>query len=83
MTKVRFDGYHFGDRILEGVYFVAEVNEKQIVTSVKIAPDCDNSYWQDLNQKRWLNEAKQHLQGLLDQYGELKDLIDNDEVVLA
>jgi hypothetical protein len=83
MTKVRFEGFNFGEKTLENVYFIAEVNNKHIVTSVTIAPDSDNEYWNGLNRKYWLNEASQYLQELLDQYGELKDLIENDEVVVV
>jgi hypothetical protein len=83
MAKVRFDGYGFGEKILEDIYFIAEVSDKQIVISVQISPESDNDYWQGLNRRYWLNEARDYLQTLIDQYGDLKDLIDNNEVSMV
>ncbi len=53
MRTVRFDGYMFGDRILEGMSFLANLDESDPesieIENVRIAPESDGSYWRDLN----------------------------------
>jgi hypothetical protein len=56
------DGYHFGDRLLEGVMFDVTFENKEgewKVTDVKVQKECE-SYFQDLNQKLWLERAKEY-----------------------
>lgn len=61
IKKVEFDGYAFGDRLLEGVIFIGELDAKSRAV-ISISPDC-KSYFRDLNQKKWLTEAKKYLEG--------------------
>lgn len=50
-----FDGYPFGDRVLEGVMFKATIGDSGHM-SVTIAPSCAE-YFSNLNEKKWLKEA--------------------------
>lgn len=50
------DGYGFGDRLLEGVKFRVSVDAG--VVTVVVDPQ-DERYFADLNQTKWLKEAKQ------------------------
>jgi hypothetical protein len=59
--RVKFHGYDFGDRILEDVYFQADIDNGQ-VSNVAIDPASDGYYWDDLNQSKWLRLAKEHLE---------------------
>lgn len=56
------DGYHVGDRLLEGVRFEIRKNSDGTCTA-KIAED-SKEYFSDLNQRKWLNKmakwAEQH-----------------------
>jgi hypothetical protein len=63
----RINGYDFGDRILEDVYFDIEVDtlENLQVTSVKVAPDAA-SYFKQLNQELWLEAAKDSAEDMLE-----------------
>lgn len=54
-NQAKFDGYAFGDRMLEGVMFVATIEEDKTL-SVAIDPDSAD-YFSDLNEKKWLKEA--------------------------
>lgn len=54
-NQAKFDGYSFGDRMLEGVMFVATIEEDKTL-SVAIDPDSAD-YFSDLNEKKWLKEA--------------------------
>lgn len=56
-----FDGYPFGDRLLEGVKFDAVLNDEGEV-SVSVRPEAE-AYFADLNQKKWLAEAKRFIEG--------------------
>ena len=76
MTKVKFDGYVFGDRILEGVWFTADV-DGQKVTNVKIAPESDGDYWRGLSKTKWLGEAKRYISGVIEDLG-LQGAIENE-----
>ena len=38
IKTICFDGYQFGDRLLEGVYFLATIENNDIVITVR--PDC-------------------------------------------
>ena len=54
IETVEFDGYAFGDRLLEGVYFVAD--KKGNVTPRADAVD----YLKSLNAKKWLKDGVTH-----------------------
>jgi hypothetical protein len=57
--RVRFEGYAFGDRILEGVYFQADV-VNGVVSNV--GPDNPNCrYWDGLNHAKWLKVLRSHI----------------------
>lgn len=60
ITEVEFDGYGFGERILEGVMFIGTLSPDGKILSVKVR-DIDADYFSDLNQKKWLKEAKTYL----------------------
>ena len=55
LDYVLFDGYGFGDRMLEGVIFKGFKSGK-----VEITED-SKSYFEDLNKRKWLKEAKEYL----------------------
>jgi hypothetical protein len=55
VDEVCFDGYAFGDTILEGVIFIANSKGK-----VRVSEENAN-YFSDLNQKKWLDVAKRYL----------------------
>ena len=63
----RIHGYDFGDTLLEDVYFDVEVDtlENLQVASVKVAPDAA-SYFKKLNQKVWLEAAKDSAEDMLE-----------------
>lgn len=52
---VIFDGYLFGDRLLEGTMFKAFVQDGEIV--VEPASDDDDDYLSLLNKQLWLDNA--------------------------
>lgn len=57
----KFDGYSFGGRLLEGVYFHADATDGIVdFDSVRVAPDAAN-YFEDLNQKKWLAAAREFI----------------------
>ena len=60
INEVRFDGYDFGDRMLEGMYFRAKFGKENEFLEVFIEPEFDDEYWDDLNKKKWLKEAEKH-----------------------
>jgi hypothetical protein len=66
-SELIFDGYDFGDRLLEGVLFIARFNGKELV-DVRIHPDYDNDYWIGLDKKYWLHQAKESISA--DPYGQ-------------
>lgn len=53
-----FDGYSFGDRLLEGVMFKAELLPDGYL-EVSTAPG-SVTYMKNLNEKKWLDEALKH-----------------------
>ena len=71
MTVFSFavDGYHFGDRLLEGVYFnvtaEGDPDVKLTVTNVEVRPDAAN-YFDNLNTTKWLKKASDFAQDQLD-----------------
>lgn len=80
MRTVRFDGYAFGDRMLEGVCFLADIDETDPesieIENVRIAPDCDDEYWKELNTKKWLKLATRYVCDSIDEAG-VEAAIDN------
>ena len=55
-----YDGYRFGERLLEGVMFRCYLNEDQTeVVDVAIDPKSDGKYWEGLNQTKWLEMCKE------------------------
>jgi hypothetical protein len=81
VNEVYFDGYHFGDRLLEDVIFKGIVRNGKL--SVEITEDCAE-YFSDLNQNKWLGAAKTFLEEngsdeyLTDKDGIICELIKND-----
>tara|TARA_Y100000310_G_scaffold338627_1_gene428781 strand:+ start:3337 stop:3654 length:318 start_codon:yes stop_codon:yes gene_type:complete len=57
---IEFDGYPFGDTLLEDVRFLADVESGILdIHTVRIHPE-DEDYFKDLNTKKWLREAVAH-----------------------
>lgn len=52
------NGYHFGDRLLEDVYFKITVSGKKL--QAEPATIEDDAYLDDLNKKKWLREAMKY-----------------------
>lgn len=50
------DGYHFGDRLLEGVMFKVTIDENDKI-QVALEPDSEE-YCKGLNMVKWMKEAK-------------------------
>ena len=48
------DGYHFGDRLLEKVFFKFTVVKNQL--KAEVAPNCVD-YFESLNKSKWLKQA--------------------------
>lgn len=57
---IEIDGYSFGDVLLEGVMFRADVKDGK-VKKVYVRPE-DESYFSGLNKKHWLKEAKEEFE---------------------
>lgn len=57
IDEAEFDGYPFGDRLLEGVKFVAKKHDDG-TCEVRPKSSDDTTYLQSLNTKRWMKEAK-------------------------
>ena len=54
ITHVTFDGYHIGERLLEGVIFHAHIKKDKI----EMSADKDSTgYFSSFDQKKWLKEA--------------------------
>lgn len=54
---IKVNGYEFGDRMLEDVYFLADVENGILKEdSVRIDPK-DANYFEQFNKKHWLNAA--------------------------
>ena len=52
-----FDGYSFGDRLLEGVIFEMTLTPAKDDINVKVSTGVD--YFNDLNTAKWLQAAKE------------------------
>ena len=70
INEAYFDKYPFGDRLLEDVIFKGIVKNEKL--SVEITEDCAD-YFADLNQKKWLEEAKTWLEEMEEGDEYLKD----------
>ena len=57
IDEAEFDGYPFGDRLLEGVKFVARKNDDG-TCEVRPKGSDDEAYLGTLNKKMWLDRAK-------------------------
>lgn len=55
LSSAYFDGYGFGDRLLEGVMFRATILENGTII-VTTKPE-DAGYLEDLNMVKWMKEA--------------------------
>lgn len=54
---IRANGYDFGDKLLEDVFFQADVTDGDIdLSTVRVDPNAAD-YFSGLNQKKWLKEA--------------------------
>ena len=51
------DGYHFGDRLLEGVMFKVTIDENNEI-KVELEPG-SKDYCEGLNMVKWMKEAKE------------------------
>lgn len=60
---VLMDGYAFGDRLLEGVKFRVSPGVTKHGLKVVIDPGSAD-YFSDLNQKKWMREARQYAKKL-------------------
>jgi hypothetical protein len=57
--KAFFDGYDFGETILEGVTFVVSVSNDVLTVDGVVQEDED--YFNRLNTEHWLSEAQRHV----------------------
>ena len=57
-----YDGYGFGDRVLEGVDFVVKATKTKIKTVEVVAPSKD--YFHTLNEKMYLKQANEMLEDI-------------------
>jgi len=80
MMKVKFDGYPFGDEVLEEVHFQADIQGNN-VSNVVIDPSDDGEYWDGLNKSKWLKKAKKYIESLLKEYGDVSKLLDENYVI--
>ena len=58
-NQARVDGYFFGDRMLEGVKFIATIQEDGTI-SVAVDPQHED-YFNQLNTQMWLDKALEHV----------------------
>ena len=63
LDYVLLDGYAFGDRLLEGVKFRVSPGVTKNGLKVVIDPG-SAAYFADLNQEKWLREARQYAKGM-------------------
>ena len=61
IEHILFDGYLFGDRILESVMFKATPNDQGSYDVERADPD-DDAYLGGLNMKKWLQDAKKFIE---------------------
>ena len=57
IDEAKFDGYDFGDRLLEGTMFLATKADDGTCT-VRPATSDDDAWLNNLNRKQWLAAAK-------------------------
>jgi hypothetical protein len=64
--RFEIDGYHIGDRLLEGVKFDVEFDASGEVLDVMVIDDTQRNYLEEkLNSKKWYHEAKLYAEGIL------------------
>lgn len=61
VKEAYFNGYNFGDRLLEGVIFKATIQNDGTM-KVEVTP-ASADYLRGLNAKKWLKEALEYAQG--------------------
>ncbi len=61
VTDIKVDGYGFGDRLLEGVYFTGQWNDKAKRYKVIGVVDSSKDYFDGLNKKKWLKAAEDYM----------------------
>lgn len=82
ITTAYFDGYGFGDRLLEGVIFKAEIaNEGASMVVTFLNPD--GEYEKGLNQNKWLAEAAQYAQDCPDCFCDTPNLHGEDVTLIT
>lgn len=59
IEHVSFDGYHFGDRLLEGVMFKAQIKNRQFEVTPQSSDDYD--YLDNLNRAKWMRAAEEFI----------------------
>ncbi len=57
-TLFYIDGYDFGDRLLEGVYFYAKISDDRY--SLEIVKTSAPDYMENLNKNKWYKTALNH-----------------------
>lgn len=68
IPKAHYDGYAFGDRMLEGVMFEVEVVGSELIT--KGVKPSNKDYFSDFNEKKWLETANESLEDVVAEHGE-------------
>lgn len=76
--RVKFHGYDFGDRMLEDVYFQADIVDGVVSNVQPDNPNC--RYWAGLNHAKWLKEGKEHLEAMLKSHGSVDALVGDEYV---
>lgn len=61
LKQAKVDGYHFGDRLMEGVYFVITINDDGTL-SATVDPR-HAGYFEQFNAELWYNKAIDHALG--------------------
>lgn len=64
MDKVTFSGYPFGDRLLDGVVFVAELQEDGFLKVTGVTKECIH-YFDKLNKEMWTKEAQLYVNRMI------------------
>lgn len=59
------DGYHFGDRLLEGVLFDVTIKDERVV-AIKVQDDCcEEERLVKLNMEYWYQEAREYAEHII------------------
>lgn len=65
-TKIEFDGYPFGDRLLEGVMFTAELLPDGSGVKVTGVTAEAEAYMAGLNKPHWIQRAQEYADSMYD-----------------